>query len=83
MKPVKRARLFSVFGALVTNGAAVYAIGNRSAPFGFGDIVVLLLMNGMFLGFYWLAFTRFGSQDLKETLNSDSEERPARKNPEK
>lgn len=67
--PAKRTRLFALFGALVVNLILLYAINNRSAPFGVGDVMVALILNSMFLGFFWFGSKAFGTHDLKSVVD--------------
>lgn len=67
--PARRTKMFSIFGALIANLIAFYAINNRSAPIGVGDVIATLILNLMFLGFFWFGYKGFGTQDLKSVAD--------------
>ncbi|HEX7672533.1 MAG TPA: hypothetical protein VF412_00110 [Bdellovibrio sp.] len=75
LNAARRTKMVTSFGMLLVNGAVVYAIMNRSTPFGFGDFLCLIVLNAMFLGFFWLAATRMGSQDLKNAVGNQSDDK--------
>lgn len=79
MNTARRAKIVTIFGLIVVNGASVFAIMNRSTPFGFKDLAALALLNGMFFGFFWLAATRMGSRDLKSIAENRSDQDPQKK----
>lgn len=79
MKTVKRAKVVTIFGWIVVNSASIFAIMNRSKPFRFEDLAALALLNGMFLGFFWLVHTRMGLRDFKNIAENQSSQDPQTK----
>lgn len=80
MNSIRRTKIVTVSGMLVANIASVFAIMNRTIPFRFEDLVALVVLNVMFLGFFGFAATRMGSRDLKSIAENRIDQDSKNKN---
>ena len=72
--PLTRMKSFIVLGWIIANIGSIYAVMNRVAPhFGYGDVIAILILNGMFAGFYLVI--RKGKDKFIEDIETKSSDK--------